>query len=112
MKNKPEYFELINFFANFNNMIRISFTNKEQKTVFPSLKDSLYLYKDAILNSIEEEDLETVNINLARLISVLERHNRGENRLNEELEEAKKRFSAFQRLNGSQGKTYGDVLLH
>jgi len=79
-------------------MIRVSF-NKEQKPVFPSLRDSLNLYKDAILNSIEEEDLETANINLERLISVLEYHNRTENRLNTELEEAKKRFLVFQRLS-------------
>lgn len=73
---------------------------KTQKTSFPSLLDSLGLYKDAILNSVYNEDMETADINFARLISVLERHYQKENRLNTELEEAKKRYQLFRNLRG------------
>ena len=69
---------------------------KEQKTSFPSLLDSLSLYKDAILDSLKDEDIKTANINFAKLIAVLENHNLKENRLSRELEEAKKRISFFQ----------------
>jgi hypothetical protein len=51
-------------------MIRIGY-KKEQKTTFPSFQDSLLLYKDAIINSINKEDLKTADINLQRLIPFL-----------------------------------------
>ncbi|NJO88807.1 MAG: hypothetical protein HC831_07500 [Chloroflexia bacterium] len=80
-------------------MIRIGY-RKEHKTIFPSFQDSLLLYKDAIINSINKEDLKTADINLQRLISILEIHSKKENRLNQELEEVKKRHAAFQSING------------
>ena len=73
---------------------------KKQENTFPNLVDSLSLYKDAILDSVEENDVKTASINFARLISVLEHHNQTENRFNAELSEAKKRFLVFQRTNG------------
>jgi hypothetical protein len=80
-------------------MIRIGY-KKEQKTTFPSFQDSLLLYKDAIINSINKEDLKTADINLQRLISILEIHSKKEHRLNQELEEVKKRYAVFQSVNG------------
>jgi len=73
---------------------------KAQKTSFPSLLDSLSLYKEAILKSVYKEDMETADINFERLISVLEYHHRMENRLDSELEEAKKRYQLFRGLRG------------
>ena len=80
----------------------LSFNSKKQEEeTFPNLIDSLNLYKDAILYSVEEDDVKMASINFARLISVLEHHNRKENRLNAELNEAKKRFLVFQQTNGT-----------
>lgn len=84
-------------------MIRIGY-KKEQKPVFPSFQDSLLLYKDAIIKSIDEEDVKTADINLQRLISILEVHTKKEKRLNNELNEVKKRYVTFKRLNGLEGK--------
>lgn len=85
---------------------------KDRKPSFPNLIDSLNLYKDAIIDSVEDKDLKTAKINFAKLISVLERHNRKENRLNEELNEAKKRFTVFQKTNDVEGATTGRVSVY
>jgi hypothetical protein len=80
-------------------MIRIGY-KKGQKPSFPSFHDSLILYRDAIINSINNEDIGTADINLQRLIAILEEHSRKENRLSSELQEVKKRHLTFRRLNG------------
>jgi len=81
-------------------MVRFIY-KKKKEALFPSLVDSLGFYKDAIVNSIEEEDLETASINLKRLISVLEFHSLKENRLNKELDEIRKRSMFFQALKNN-----------
>jgi len=92
-------------------MLRFKLT-KEQRSSFPSLSDSLNLYKDAIITSVEEDDLQTTIINFSKLISILERHNKKENRLNAELVEARKRYFAFQRLSKMSGGSIFKVSAH
>ncbi|MDF1547329.1 MAG: hypothetical protein P1P88_05875 [Bacteroidales bacterium] len=81
----------------------------KQHTSFPNLIDSLGLYKEAILNSMYNEDLETAAINFSRLIAVLEYHNQKEKRLNAALEEAKKRYLLFQNISDSDTKTKNSI---
>ncbi len=85
---------------------------KERSTFFPSLLDSLKLYKNAIIESVEEDDIQTAKINFSKLISILEYHNHRENRFNAELEEAKIRYMAFQKLSKKQAKSMRKVSVY